>query len=454
MQPVTVDIKLPAGMTDDMFPLMLNMETSDRTLSPDATKNSIPVTAGKSIIDGKREELSYYYTVTIPTLEAYKALPNDGNMKVYSTEWLTNKVVNASTFYVDNKYFNQGSDSWLNYQYTFSNVSCSSSAVGEGKDVTISFTMADGAISKPVTISLVGMTYNGATVRTFTPSSKIVSISGFKTTTATDPVSFTLDADDYNIYGPVEGARQTYKFNGAFVDVTSLEAEKDVEVDFTFNISAEAFSALQSLYPDAGDAGVPMFVTLDRMHPADDQLVYSQGRANGDRYIYRIKQAGTQTIRLATTEPATGYCNVTLQTDYFDTETVRIYQYKEEITGAISFDNANQRTLRDNNKQVWTNGGITLTNEKNTSDTDVSDRTNPVRFYQNQSLKIEAPGPITKIVFNANSSAYATNLKNSIAGSSVSGNTVTVTMSGVTEFTIAQLTGDVRLNSISVTYKQ
>jgi hypothetical protein len=115
MEKVTVDIKLPIGMTEDMFPLKLDMETLNRTLSPDATQNSIPVTAGPSIIEDRNGALSYYYTVTIPTFEAYKALPNDGNMKVVTTHWLTNMAANASTFYVANKYFNQASDSWENY---------------------------------------------------------------------------------------------------------------------------------------------------------------------------------------------------------------------------------------------------------------------------------------------------------------------------------------------------
>ena len=69
-----------------------------------------------------------------------------------------------------------------------------------------------------------------------------------------------------------------------------------------------------------------MYVTLDRMHPADDQLVYSQAKAGGDRYIYRIKQAGQQTIKLATTEDTGGTCAVTLEADYFDTQTVTIQQ--------------------------------------------------------------------------------------------------------------------------------
>lgn len=323
MEQMEVAIKLPSGMTEDMFPLMLDMETLNRTLSPDAKKNTIPVNTGPSIIESRNNELSYYYTWTIPTLDAYKALPNDGNMKVVTTHWRTNMAANASTFYVANKYFNQAYDSWQNYNYEFSNVSCSSSAVGVDQNVTISFSMdsEDNAYnSRPVTISLEGMTYNGATEVTYTPSDQKVNLT-CKTTTATDPVSFTLDADEYNILGPVMGERQTYKFGGAFA-ATSLKAEADIEVDFTFNIPDEALK----LYPDAGDAGVPMYVILDRMHPADDQLVYSQARAEGDRYIYRIKQAGKQTIKLATTEDVGGTCAVTLQADYFDTETVEILQ--------------------------------------------------------------------------------------------------------------------------------
>ena len=365
LQPMTVDIKLPTGMTDDMFPLELNMETRDRTLSPDATQNSIPVTAGYSIIDGKRDELSYYYTVIIPTIDDYKALHSDGNMKVYTTHWHTNKADNASTFYVDNKYFTQGSDSWENYQYTFPAASCLSSALGVGQNVTISYQMANGATNKEVTIALKGMTYTGTlggvtynnadTVR-YTSTSRDVTIAeGLKTTTDTESVSFTLDADDYNIYGPVYGARQTYQFDGAF-GATSLETEADVEVDFTFNISADALAALQAKYSYAKDGdGVPMFVTLNRMHPADDQLTVSQARAEGDRYIYLIKQAGQQTIKLATIHAETGICTVTLEADYFDTQTVTIRQTDVKVVFNSWVKSTNNSVTNATRNYVYTN---------------------------------------------------------------------------------------------------
>ena len=574
LQPVQVDIKLPLGMTEDMFPLALNMETKDRTLSPDAAKNEdpIPVTAGPSIVTGRVGQSSYYYTVTIPTFDAYKALPNDGDMKVVTTYWQTNMAANASTFYVDNKYFNLAYDSWENYKYEFSNVSCSSSAVGVDQNVTIKFSMANGAINKQVTIYLEGMTFTGqlggvqytaAKEVTYTPSQQNVTIQGFKTTTATDRVSFTLDADEYNIFGPVVGSRQTYQFNGAFA-AASLEVEADAEVDFTFNIDPDALEALETLYPDAGDAGVPMFVTLDRLQPADDQLIYYQAKVGGDRYIYRIKQSGKQTIKLATTEAAVGDCIVTLEADYFDTQSVTIrqkgmefrsltipnsvtegtgravnitfqlaagdsnrdvtvvlenmarngettltfntgnsggivtnnngtytitnvvttgadtatlkvtisatgYENKEVTcgnrpsqytTGTISFANTSQRTSRINNQQVWENAGITLTNDRNGNNNNrVTDNVNPVRFYTNHMLTIEAPGVIKSITFDCNSSNYANAMKNSIgtlsgANVTVSNDKVTVEFTTATEkeFVVKKLTANVYMDSLSVTY--
>ena len=338
MQPVTVDVKLPLGMTDDMFPLTLGIETFDRTLSPDAknNENPIPVTPGPSIIDveGRRGELSYYYTVTIPTLAAYQGLPSAGDWKVYSTYWLTNKADNASTVYVDNKYFNQGSDNWENYSYTFSNLSCTASEVGVDKNVSISFSMDtdDAGYQRKVTVSLEGMTYNGATTFEYTPNTRNVTINGLKTTTEQDKVSFTVDAGEYNI-ASAEGARQTYKFNGAYLgNVTRFELEAGIEADFQFDIPADS-------YYD----GMAVYVTLDRLVPADDEenLEYVVQRAVGDRYLYRVPGYGRQTIKLATSEALEGDCTVTLEAQYFDTEVVTVPQVdRVTYSGDIDVENA------------------------------------------------------------------------------------------------------------------
>ncbi len=122
--------------------------------------------------------------------------------------------------------------------------------------------------------------------------------------------------------------------------------------------------------------------------------------------------------------------------------------------GTISFTSTAQRTSQNTTKQVWTNDGITFTNNKASSTSNVANYSNPVRLYAKSEVIVEAPGNITKIVFTASESKYATALKNS-AGSeaSVSGMDVTIVpASAATSYTIASLTAQVRLNSVTVTY--
>ncbi|MBR4836037.1 MAG: RICIN domain-containing protein, partial [Clostridia bacterium] len=124
----------------------------------------------------------------------------------------------------------------------------------------------------------------------------------------------------------------------------------------------------------------------------------------------------------------------------------------------ISFANTAQRVSQTSAAQVWKNGDVTFTNNKASSSTAVADYSNPVRLYAGSNIVIEAPGKITEIVFTANSTEYATNLKASIsqagnADVSLSNTKVTVKpnpQSSSYEFT---LTKQVRLNSLTVTYE-
>lgn len=125
------------------------------------------------------------------------------------------------------------------------------------------------------------------------------------------------------------------------------------------------------------------------------------------------------------------------------------------VNATISFANKAQRTEFSTSKQVWVQNGITVTNNKGASTSNVADYANPARFYASSQLIIEGKG-MTTIKFTCNSSSYATALKNSIGTISngtvsVSGSTVTVTFnSAVNSFTIAKLTAQVRVNSITV----
>ena len=123
----------------------------------------------------------------------------------------------------------------------------------------------------------------------------------------------------------------------------------------------------------------------------------------------------------------------------------------EEAT--LSFADKAQRTSFSSTQQVWTQNGITLTNDKANAQSNVADYANPARFYASSSISLTAPGNITKIVFTCSESKYATALATSI-GVTSSDTKVTATLDGKSNtFSIASLSAQVQMNSLTVTYQ-
>ena len=126
------------------------------------------------------------------------------------------------------------------------------------------------------------------------------------------------------------------------------------------------------------------------------------------------------------------------------------------VNAKLDFSNKSNRKVFTTSQQVWEQNGVKLINDKGSSTSNVADYANPARFYKSSKITIEGSG-MTKIVFNCNSSSYASALKSSIASNSnykvsVSGSAVTVTfVKPVDSFVIASLTGgQVRVNNIVV----
>ena len=123
----------------------------------------------------------------------------------------------------------------------------------------------------------------------------------------------------------------------------------------------------------------------------------------------------------------------------------------------LSFANKAQRTSFSTSAQVWQQNGITFTNNKAASTSAVADYASPVRLYANSEIIVEHTSNMTQIVFDCNSSSYATALKESIgttASVSVSSDKVTVTVAPAAQsFKIEKLTAQVRMDSITVTYE-
>ncbi len=126
----------------------------------------------------------------------------------------------------------------------------------------------------------------------------------------------------------------------------------------------------------------------------------------------------------------------------------------EEVT--ISFADKANRTELTTEQQVWKQNGITVTNNKGESTSNVADYV-PARFYKSSELIVAYPG-MTTIVFHCNDykDTYAADLASSIDtanGVTVTTSDKSVTVqfaSAVNSFTIAKLAAQVRLDSIDI----
>lgn len=128
-----------------------------------------------------------------------------------------------------------------------------------------------------------------------------------------------------------------------------------------------------------------------------------------------------------------------------------------EVTKSLTFDNVSKRSQFSTEIQVWGENGITLTNNKASSTNAVANYVKPARFYAKSNLVIEAGAGIKTIVFDCNSPSYATTLKTSIgtiSGATVtaSSDKVTITFNEAVEDITISLTGQVRMDAITVTY--
>ena len=127
----------------------------------------------------------------------------------------------------------------------------------------------------------------------------------------------------------------------------------------------------------------------------------------------------------------------------------------ESVDATLTFDDKAKRTAFSSTQQIWQENGITLTNDKASSTNAVADYAAPARFYASSTLTIEAPGNITKIVFNCNRTSDATNLGKAITGSTVSSKVVTVTLDGsAATYTVSLSGGQVRMDGLTVTYEK
>lgn len=114
-----IQVTIPTGLPESMFPLEFVIEAEQCTLTPDNSysDNNLPVNSGISISDNEKYagKTTIQFIRTL-TLDEYLSLPdpeNDG-FCTFSSYFKSNKAESATTVWVDNEYFVKNFDSFEN----------------------------------------------------------------------------------------------------------------------------------------------------------------------------------------------------------------------------------------------------------------------------------------------------------------------------------------------------
>ena len=124
-------------------------------------------------------------------------------------------------------------------------------------------------------------------------------------------------------------------------------------------------------------------------------------------------------------------------------------------TATITFDDKSKRTEYSTEKQVWVENGITVTNEKGASTSNVGDYAAPARFYKTSTLTVNFGADVTKIEFACNRADDVTNLLKTLTDAGYTATSadkvVTVTLdAAVSEFSIVLVDAQIRMDGITV----
>lgn len=220
-------------------------------------------------------------------------------------------------------------------------------------------------------------------------------------------------------------------------------------VFWTFDSTATSFTA------EGGQKAIKLDIynTTDEVKAVSDNAQFSAAYAAGTLTVTALENTSTENAVEGTITVTCGALS----------QVITVSQAKkpaeggaqQEVIATLTFDNKAKRTTYTTSKQVWEDNDIVVTNDKSSSTSNVGDYVNPARFYKSSKLTVTAPGNIQSIVFDCNSSTYANDLKSSIKTGTVSvaSDKVTVVLDGsTTDFVVASLSAQVRIDALTVTY--
>ena len=118
----------------------------------------------------------------------------------------------------------------------------------------------------------------------------------------------------------------------------------------------------------------------------------------------------------------------------------------------LSFASDANRTAYSTSQQVWTQNGVTLTNDKASSTTNVNNSFNPVRLYKSSSVTISSTSAFNKVEIYCSAADYFSS-SFTVEGATVSASGLTIVItfdSAVTSFEITSLPQQIRVTEVRV----
>ena len=329
-------------------------------------------------------------------------------------------------------------------------------AVGEGT-TTITVTTADGGKTAKCEVIVNPIKVTGVSLDKLTLSLNVGETSTLNANvTPTDATNknVTWTTTNSSIATVSNGVVTAVGVGSATIKVTTVDGSKTASCEVTVSpikvtsvtLSSETLSLVKGDQETLTAEVLPLTAT-------NKELVWTSSKedvATVNNGVITAVGVGETTIKASATDGSNIYdtCVVTVTEVESGGNTV------VEQTATITFDDKAKRTSYSTTQQVWEENNITVTNNKG-SGNNISDYSNPARFYKNSELIIEYISEMTKIEVTANTSEYASSLQKSIGdGATVSGSIVTIVFTNPKpSFTCTLSDGQARLDSITVYYE-